>query len=958
VDGSIDQIIFERAQEYQKSLDIEKGQLLQAVLIQTPETELANKLLVIIHHLAVDGVSWRILLEDLELLVSQLSARQKVDLGGKGTSYRQWYNKLRQYGQSEQLLSQKGYWQQVSSSFQPIRTDKNYNGLVRVKDIKNYQVRLAAEQTQILLQHVPRVYHTEINDMLLASLAQTLCAFSSTDKVVIGLEGHGREDIGEGVDVSRTVGWFTNLYPVLLEVGSAGNNDELIKTIKEQLRQVPDRGLGYGVLRYFNKEDTLQNIESWDVVFNYLGQLDNVARGSQWIKVADEGAGASRSEDLVIDEKITVDGSVQSGELILNWNYSSKHFNEETIKAVASDYVANLIALIAHCVEQEKLVGSISTPSDYGLGSEIRFRELDKFLNETQEGKKRREQIEGLYLLNGLQQGLLFHSLYSKEVEAYIEQFACDLINPNIGFVIKSWQFVLRNHTILRSAFYSDAFDVPVQCVFKEVELPVEILDLRRLADEEQVVAINNYKAADRKKGFDFKNPPLLRLAFVQLSDNRYNMICTLHHIVVDGWSLPIIVEELLRTYEELANHREVIINNEDKFEDYIRYLESRDISEEEAYWRNYIHEIDRSTMLPFISPTADRNSGIGEFKIEYLKIDAATTLKVQSFAKHYRLTTNTLMQGVWFHLLHHYSGNDKVTFGITVSGRPNDLPNIEKRVGMFINTIPLKSVRKEGQNLVKWLQSLQQDQVLSRQYQYAPLHNIQSWSSVQGDLFDTLFVFENYPLSKAALSNNWQLKLENVHANGQTNYPLSIQISGTDEIRIGFGYNSDLLDTVYVKEIMHHFQHVLLQFTEINEETKLDDIRILTPTEEQRLLIEFNSTAVEYPDNKTVVELFEQQVLQTPGNTALIFNDTRITYSELNAKANKLARYLRNKGVKEETLVPLCIDRGVEMVVGILGILKAGGAYVPIDTEYPLDRISYMLQDSTADFAITNSSG
>ena len=195
-----------------------------------------------------------------------------------------------------------------------------------VKDTAHYQVRLGVEQTRQLIQEVPGVYHTEINDLLLGALARTLCEWSETDKVVIGLEGHGREDIAEGIDTSRTVGWFTNLFPLLLEVNSS-ENDDLIKTVKEQLRQVPDKGLGYGVLKYINKEEELQGDDCWDIVFNYLGQVDNIVRESRWLKGAGEGSGAGKSEELTVSEKLSVNAMVQSGQLILNWSYSNKDFS-------------------------------------------------------------------------------------------------------------------------------------------------------------------------------------------------------------------------------------------------------------------------------------------------------------------------------------------------------------------------------------------------------------------------------------------------------------------------------------------------------------------------------------------------------------------------------------------------------------------------------------------------------
>jgi amino acid adenylation domain-containing protein/non-ribosomal peptide synthase protein (TIGR01720 family) len=650
-------LISAHADLHQRSLDIEKGELLRVVWMQTPDTEKDNRLLMVVHHLAVDGVSWRILLEDLEVLLSGLMDGGKTDLGDKSSSYRQWYNGLEAYGQSRRLLGQSGYWQQVVKSYEALPVDKAHAGEVRVKDLLHYSVRLSSEQTQALLQEVPRVYHTQINDILIGALGGTLCGWSGSDKVVIGLEGHGREDIAEGIDTSRTVGWFTNLYPVLLH--SATGEAELIKSVKEQLRSIPDRGLGYGVLKYINKEETLQGAEPWDIIFNYLGQFDNVVRESRWLSGAGESQGAGRSAEQAVSEKLAVNGMIQAGELVLNWSYSTKHYEQATIQGIAEDYILKLERLIAHCIAQS--AETVYTPSDYGLAPEVSYSELDGFLDESYKGKKRKEWIESLYRLSGLQQGMLFHSLYDGRAGAYTEQFGCDLAGVNLGVVSRSWQKVLQHHSILRSAFYYDVFSVPVQCVYREVDLPVEVLDYRAMSEEEQAAAIKEYRESDQTKGFDFKAPPLMRLALMRLSEDRYRMLWTSHHLLFDGWSMPILMEEFLSVYESLSAGMEVEKKEQDRYEEYIRYIERGDKEQEENYWRNYLKGVEESTLLPFIGTNKERTKGVGAYRSEHLQIDAATASRVQSYAQRNRLTVNTVMQGVWSCLLHRYTGSKDI---------------------------------------------------------------------------------------------------------------------------------------------------------------------------------------------------------------------------------------------------------------------------------------------------------
>ncbi|MBK8551807.1 MAG: AMP-binding protein [Ignavibacteria bacterium] len=378
-DDTLSKQIKENADKYQRSLNIKKGEIAKFVLIQTPEKETHNRLLIVIHHLATDGVSWRILIDDLEMLLSELQNEGKAELGSKSSSYRQWYEGLELFGKSRRLLSQIPYWEAASAGFEPLKTDIKHSGSVKGKNIKTLKMRLDADKTMLLLQEVPRVYHTEINDILLCALALTFNERESKNKIVIGLEGHGRESISEDIDTSRTVGWFTSLYPLLLEVSSEKDLSDSIKTVKEQIRRLPDKGLGYGVLKYINKEEKLSDKTCWDIVFNYLGQLDNVVSKGKWLSVTGESRGIGSSEENTVGYKLAVNSMVQEGELILNWSYSSLHFKEETVKQIIEKYKSTLESLIGHCMEQKKS-GVVYTPSDYGLGSDISIEELDQFL--------------------------------------------------------------------------------------------------------------------------------------------------------------------------------------------------------------------------------------------------------------------------------------------------------------------------------------------------------------------------------------------------------------------------------------------------------------------------------------------------------------------------------------------------------------------------------------------------
>ena len=471
-------------------------------------------------------------------------------------------------------------------------------------------------------QEIPKVYHTEINDLLLGALkAPALCEWLGKEPCGDhGLEGHGREAISAEIDSSRTAGWFTSLYPVVLK--TAADAGTIIKGVKEEMRRVPDKGIGYGVLKYINKAEELQGRDPWDIIFNYLGQLDTAVRSGSWLALAKESGGAEANEGQVSGSKLSVNSSIYGGELVLDWSYSSMHYNRETIGKLADNYINQLIRLIAHCLEQGKS-GSVYTPSDYGLGAEVTYQELDVFWKRHIGARKIKDQVQGIYQLSGLQQGMLFHGLYDSS-GSYIEQFGCDLRGVNQEVLLSGWSSVIRRHSILRSAFYYDSFKVPVQCVFREADIPLEELDYRGMDAAVQASALQAYEAADRARGFDFKTAPLMRLGLIRLSDDSYRMLWTSHHLLFDGWSMQVMIEEFLNTYELLISGQHAAIVPEDRYEDYIRYLEHRDKDAEENYWRNYLGGISQGTLLPFIRTTAERTKGRGKYGSLSLRLDGA----------------------------------------------------------------------------------------------------------------------------------------------------------------------------------------------------------------------------------------------------------------------------------------------------------------------------------------------
>jgi amino acid adenylation domain-containing protein/non-ribosomal peptide synthase protein (TIGR01720 family) len=377
-------------EQYQQSLDIYTGKLLKMVLIRTPVNEKNNRLFIVIHHLAVDGVSWRILLENLESCIDALATGKSIGQGMKTSSYREWCKELEIFAQSETAESQLPFWEKVVRNV-PVLPADYPSQLSCWKDVNEYTASLSAIHTKSLLQETNRAYKTEINDILLTALAQTIGEWCNNEKILIGLEGHGREDISMAADVTETIGWFTNLYPVLLELNRDMNPGSMIKSVKEQLRQIPGKGMAYGALKYLHpSEEIRKRLKSngvFDIVFNYLGQLDNIAGLNKKITLAPEEHGSDIGPDNHFNEKFMIDCSVSNGALSFLWRYSSRQYKPATISDLAEKFIENLTLLINHCSYRKE---TEHTPSDFGLNGSVSYQELDDFM---QTGQNDQEDI-------------------------------------------------------------------------------------------------------------------------------------------------------------------------------------------------------------------------------------------------------------------------------------------------------------------------------------------------------------------------------------------------------------------------------------------------------------------------------------------------------------------------------------------------------------------------------------
>ena len=552
------------------------------------------------------------------------------------------------------------------------------------------------------------------------------------------------------------------------------------------------------------------------------------------------------------------------------------------------------------------------------------------------------------YQLSPMQQGMLFEHLKSEGAGMNIEQMICSLHEAlNVLTFTQAWQRVVERHPILRSSFDWQDLDEPLQTVHPQVQLPLEQQDWCYLSASEQEDKLQAYLQADRERGFDLSGATLIRLSLFQLAESDYKLVWTFHHILLDGRSFQILLKEVFAFYEAFCQGEDLQLEQPRLYSDYIG-LQQQDVSKAEAFLRQMLSGFTAPTPLVVERVTRGGHSqelGHGQEQLQFSK---TVTSALKSLAQEHELTLNTLVNGAWALLLSRYSGEEDVVFGATRACRQSALQGTESMVGLFINTLPLRVQVSPELSVLSWLKELRSQWIALRDYEHTPLVQVQKWSDISPgiSLFESIVVFENYQLNSVLYEQGDSWEKREFQLLEQTSFPLTVSGYAGQQLLLKIEYDYQRFEQATIIRMLGHLQ-TLLESMVANPEQCLADLPILTQAERHQLLVKWNDTRTEYPYNKCIHQLFEAQVERTPDAVAVVFEDQQLTYRELNSRANQLAHHLQTLGVRTEVLVGICVERSLEMIVGLLAVLKAGGAYVPIDPAYPKECLVHLLSDS-----------
>ncbi|MFE1784924.1 amino acid adenylation domain-containing protein, partial [Streptomyces sp. NPDC059506] len=831
----------------------ESGVMVQAVWFDAgPQT--AGRLLLVLHHLVVDGVSWRILLPDLAAAWDAVAAGRRPELEPVGTSFRRWSQELAALAQDPARLEELPLWTGMLDGPQELLGDRDLDAREdTVGTVRHVTVTVPAERTEQLLTTVPSAFHAGVDDVLLAAFALAVTDWrrrkgrSADGGVLVDLEGHGRHDVVEGVDLSRTVGWFTSLYPVRLdpavedwqEVWAAGPEaGRVLKRVKEQLRALPDHGIGYGLLRHLSPQTgpLLAALPAPRIGFNYLGRFP-AARAEDTADFAPapeaEGLGGGVDAAMPVPHALEVNATTHDHadgpRLGATLSWPGGLMPEEDVRDLADTWVRALDALAVHAAGP---AAGGRTPSDLAL-VDLGQQEID-VLEAAHPG------LEDVLPLSSLQKGLLFHASYDEgEQDVYTVQLLLDVAGPlDTGALRDAARTLLERHANLRAGFHQEGLCTPVQFVPRRVPLPWYEHDLSGLDAGERDLRAERLLAEDRARRFDLQAPPLLRFTVIRLDDDRYRLVLTNHHILLDGWSTPLLVRELFTLYAQGVRDGEpgAALPRVTPYRDYLAWLAGQDPAAAGRAWREALDGVEPTLLAP---ADPGRRPAVPERVTVDLPEDLTAALT--AWARAHGLTMNTLVQGVWAVLLGRTTGRDDVVFGATVSGRPPEIAGIESMVGLFINTLPVRVRLRDDESLAELFARVQDQQSRLSAHQYTGLTDIRAAAGVTGELFDTLTVFENYPLDPATTRlPGTGLEVLGVDGRDATHYPLTLVALPGRRLQLRLNHRADVIGTREAELLGGRLLRLLEAVAE-DPHRPVGRVDVLAAGERERLLTEWN---------------------------------------------------------------------------------------------------------------------
>ncbi|MBD1582660.1 non-ribosomal peptide synthetase [Pseudoalteromonas sp. S16_S37] len=954
--------LLEVANKAQQSFAFTSKPLLKVCFFKTPHDESHNRLLIVAHHLIIDGVSWRLLLEDFQSACESAIEGQQIVLPKRTASLYQVSQYYLELAQHSDVLN---YWQALveradSKSMLRLRKPKN-NQLPKAASYKH----VCCEQlTDVLVQDANVAYNTSVQVLLLSALQWCAMTHYQTRSQIIMLEGHGRETLNKAIKAERCIGWLTAMYPFHL-FSNAASLHEVICSVKEQLAYVTGIASSYGALRYgHDGVDTRQSLHidcQNKIFFNYLGQLDNAINSEGLITGASEDIGALHSDCNHLYYGLQITAAINNGALSLNFDYDKQRLDSTDVAMLASHFEESLKTVLTHCANTKL---HQYTPSDFNLLTGVSRLQLEKLLT-----PYRQQVIADIYPMSMLQKGMWLVSQRTASVSdvPYLEQVSMVFDGEfDIEAFSYAWQCLVKTHSILRTAFIK-ATDEPLQVVIEDPQLPLQIDDseqflLSGMTEHEYLQTIAELEYSE---GIDLTIAPCMRLRLVPLLGNRYGFIWTYHHLIMDGWSQPTLFANLLSFYAARLSGQPIHIKD-DNFKDYIAYLQRQNSFGEQAFWQEYLSGVNEPTLVTehiTCENTADERK-VGQIDVV---IDAQLRSQLNHFAKAQGFTLNHILQGVWGYWLSTCCNSDYALFGQTISGRPTDLTDVEQRVGLYINTQAVKLNVEAGDSVLSYLKRVKQNHLQLATYCHSALTQVHNWSDIDNgtELFDALYVFENYPTAPLDNANEVPFEVQSQQFVDHTHYPLTLVIGDSEQLTLSLCHDLSHFSRHVAQQSLETLCHLLGLFI-IQPEELLCTLPLLTDEQlHQTTLDTFSSSiasteTVSFDETESLITRFERMLALYPNKSALRFYQVddciEMSYAQLNERASKLASYIHQQlgQSAQQPIIAICLDKSFELIISVIACLKLGAAYLAISPQLPHARRHYIAENADIAALIT----